>query len=500
MSLPRSLDVNITLSKPQAEQTTDLSIAVFAQAGGGFGFGADRIAFYSTFDAANTDTRVTAEGKKAARDFFSQNPRAKTMAIGQVFSTAQAGFLKTGGATANLAALLAVTTGTFAVAIDGVNSNLTGVNLSAAVNFAGIAAALQTKIRAVATGGFTLATVVWDAVTGTFKITSGTTGDLSSVSVLAPVTPPSGVDISGAGFLNGALGTGIAQPGYLPTGQLVDELTLIAQAARSSGKFIYGWAIDAVYRDGAQQTAAAGWAQARTAFMPLVSNSPLAWDPSSTTDLGPVVRAAGQYRAEPFYHNNPQYYPDMATLAVLLSVNYAQKASTITMKFKDLVGIPIVSLNETQWATLQSKGYNTLTLTGNTSRVFREGTTGNLAWFMDDVVNLDNFTEDLQVAVYNVFLRNKKVPYNSAGVMLLQDAAQQICERYIYNNTFSERRVLDVTQAAGFRIDPPYTITPTPLELMSVADRAARIGPPFVIDVNLAGAIHSIAINVNAYS
>mgnify|MGYP000211005669 CR=1 FL=1 len=29
------------------------------------------------------------------------------------------------------------------------------------------------------------------------------------------------------------------------------------------------------------------------------------------------------------------------------------------------------------------------TLTGNTARVNREGTTGNVAWFMDDVVNLE---------------------------------------------------------------------------------------------------------------
>jgi hypothetical protein len=281
---------------------------------------------------------------------------------------------------------------------------------------------------------------------------------------------------------------------------LVSELGLIAEAARCGGSFVYGWALDAVYRDSADQVLAGQWAQARVAVMPLVSNSPLAWDPNSTTDLAPEIVTLGLFRAWPFYHDQAAYYPDMALLAIMLSVNYAQRNSTLTAKFKDLVGIPTVGLTETQWSVLEGKGYNTFTLTGNTARVHREGTTGNVAWFMDDVTNLDNFVEELQVAEYNVFLRNGKVPYNTTGQALLQEGLQQVCERYVFNGTLSDRRVLDLTAVDGFRIDPPYDIIPTPIELMTVADRTDRIGPPFVINANLAGAIHSIAINVNAFS
>lgn len=495
-SLPRSLDVQVTVNRPGAEVTTDLSVAVFVQDGGGFDFGAGRLAFYSTFAAVQGDSRVTAEGLKAARDFFAQPKRALRMAIGQVFSTAQAGYLLT-GAIGTLAAFQAVTTGSFAVSINGISANISALNFSTDTTLAQVAARIQTAVRAVASGGFTLATV---AISGTqIKITSGTTGDGSTVSVLAPVSPAAGVDISGPGFLNGRLGTAVVQPGYTP-GDLVSEAALIKEAGRCNGSFLYGWALDASYRDTADQVAFGQWVQANGLASPLVSNSPVAWDPNSTADLGPEIEALGLFRAWPYYHDNAEFYPDMALLALLLSVNYAQRGSTITAKFKDLVGIPTVGLTETQWQVLKSKSYNTFTLTGNTARVNREGTTGNAAWFMDDVVNLDNFVEEVEVAEYNCYLRNGKVPNDPTGQALLQEGLQQVCQKYVFNGSFSSRKVLDTSNIDGFTIDPPYTITPGLFELQTVAERADRVGPPFVIDVNLAGAIHSIAVGINAFS
>jgi len=49
-------------------------------------------------------------------------------------------------------------------------------------------------------------------------------------------------------------------------------------------------------------------------------------------------------------------------------------------------------------------------------------------------------------------------------------------------------------------IEAAYTINNTPFSLMTAAERAARVGPPFTVDVNLAGAIHSVAIQINAFA
>lgn len=491
-SLPRSLDVQVTVNRPGAEQTTDLSVAVFVQSGGTFDFGAGRLAIYSTFSAVQDDPRVTAEGLKAARDFFAQPKRAARMAIGQVFSSPQSGYLLS-GAIGTLAAFQAVTAGSFSVSINGVSDDITGLNFSTDTTLAQVVSRIQTALAE----SFSGATAV---LSGTqIRITSGTSGDGSTVSVLAPVSPAAGTDISGPGFLNARLGTAVVQPGYTP-GDLVSELGLIKEAGRCGGSFLYGWILDAAYRDSPDQVAAGQWAQANGLVMPLLSNSPLAWDPNSTNDLGPEIKDLGLFRAWPYYHDDANFYPDMALIGLMLSVNYALRESTITAKFKDLIGIPTVGLTETQWTVLESKAYNTFTLTGNTARVNREGTTGNSAWYMDDVVNLDNFKEELEVAEYNVFLRNGVVGNDPAGQAKLQDGLQQICEKYVFNGTFSSRRVVDNSNIDGFRIDPPYQIIPGLFELQTVAERADRIGPPFTINVNLRGAIHSIAIAINAYS
>lgn len=495
-SLPRSLDVQVTVNRPGSEQTTDLSVAVFAQAGGGFDFGAGRLAFYSTFEAVDDDLRVTAEGRKAARDFFAQPRRARRMAIGQVFTTPQVGYLAT-GAVGSILDFQAVSNGSFSISINGVSEDITGLDFTAANSYLDIEAVIQAGLNAKAGAGFSAAGV--DFLDGQFRIFSGTSGNGSTVSVVEAVSPASGTDISGPGFMNGRIGTAVVQPGYTP-GDLVSELALIKEAGRCGGSFLYGWILDAVYRDSPDQVAAGQWAQANGLVMPVLSNSPLAWDPNSTTDLGPVIKQLGLFRAWPYYHDDTNFYPDMALIAIMLSVNYAQREATITAKFKDLVGIPTVGVTETQWQVLKSKGYNTFTLTGNTARVNREGTTGNTSWYMDDVVNLDNFKEELEVAEYNVFLRNGVVGNDPAGQAKMQDALQQICEKYIFNGTFSSRRVLDLTNIDGFRIDPPYEIVPGLFELQTVAERADRVGPPFTINVNLRGAIHSIAIAINAFS
>jgi len=232
----------------------------------------------------------------------------------------------------------------------------------------------------------------------------------------------------------------------------------------------------------------------------LCVNSAFAHDSGSTTDIGYLCKTAGYTRTFVVYHNNPYYYPEMAILAIALSVNYSASNSTITMKFKDLYGIPTVPVTESELAVLTSKRINTFTLVGNNSRTTREGVDSNTSWFIDDRINLDNFKEELQVAVYNVFLQNNKVPYTTNGVNLIFNAEDSICRRYVLNGTFAARPIQLASNDNKVSIDPAYTISFTPLQNMTVSDRASRIGPPSTIIANLDGAVHSININVEAYS
>lgn len=487
-SFPRDLDVQVQVSKPQVEVETDLSVPVFVTPDAPFSHGADRIRYYDTIQGVEADFGTTQEAYKAAVFFFSQTPRAATFAVGKAFTTDQQGFM-IGSDLGDLADFQAVSDGSFSIDIDGVQQDITGLDFSLAADLDDVAAIVDAPLSG--------ASATNDG--GRIKITSSTAGNGSTVSFLSPVFPAVGTDVSGAQYLNAAQGVATVTDGYTFT-DITQELSFIAQAADCSGRFVYGWALDAVYRDTTDQELASGWAQARTAILALVSNSINAKDPGVLTDIGAKVNDAGDFRTFTFWSDQPDEYPDVALLSYVLHVNYNQENSTITAKFKDLIGITPAAIDSSELTALQDKRYNVLTRVGNNARTVREGVQANDNWFIDDLINLDNYKEQLQTEVYNVFLREKKVPYTPAGVALIRNAIEKISTLYVLNGTFAARRVFDSSREAGFRVDPAYTITSTPLELIPAADRAARIGPPFTVDAYLAGAIHEVAIQVNAFS
>ncbi len=114
------------------------------------------------------------------------------------------------GVTTTIGTWTAVTDGAFKVAIDGSAATAVGpIDFSSGVTtMANVASKIQAAIRAVATGGFTNATVTWSDANTNFVITSGTTGASSAVSNLT--APASGTNISGATFMKCTAGTLVA--------------------------------------------------------------------------------------------------------------------------------------------------------------------------------------------------------------------------------------------------------------------------------------------------
>lgn len=496
-SLPRSLDVQISLSRPQAETRTMLNILCLAASGLGFLPDANRVRFYSSLSAVETDFVAGTEAHFAAQAFFAQTPRAQTMAIGEVFEANQPGLLVAGKelSAAEIAAVAAITDGSMKVTVAGVATDVTGMDFTDCTTQAAIAAVIEARLTA--------AGVLASCAVRTFPggddrivITSDGTGDVATMAF--PIAAASGTLAATALKMTSVTGAK-ALNGYT-VGTIADELTNIQNAANQSDKYIYGWCLGASLRDVATQTIAAEWALGRVAIMPIVSNDITALDPAYTDDIGSVVKATGNRRVVCIYHDNPQRYPDVSILAYMLHVDYLLQNSTVTAKFKVLPGIETVQLSESQWAALQAKGYNTYTAIGNNARTYRDGVTEESGWFMDTVINLDNFTEDLSVNVFNVFLRNKKIPHTRVGQMLLVDACRDTGYQYTYNGTFADREVLDATNKSGVKTVPAVQVNPTPISQMSAAIRATRVGPPIEMIVQEAGAIHSVAVNVEVVS
>lgn len=498
LSLPRSLDVQISVSKAQAETRTDLSILAVVCEGLGFLPDSNRIRIYSDIDAVAVDFATNTEAYLVAATFFAQSPHATRMAIAEAWLTAIPAQLAGLHLTAtDISAIKAVSAGSMNITYNpgtgAVVQQLTAMDFSSCDTATQIASVIQAKL----TAGLSCSVKTLPGGDQIINIVTTATGD--GVAITYPVAGATGTFVGTLLKLTSASG-GSALNGYTPT-DIAGELSNIVAAANSNGYFVYGWTFGASLRDVTIQTTAAAWALAQDkAMMVLTTNDLTALSSSYTTDLGSLLKASGNKRAVPLYHDNPQRYPDVSILAYMLSVNYQLKDSTVTAKFKTLPGIETVQLTETQWQILKNKGYNTYTAIGNSSRTYREGTSEDSAWYMDTVINLDNFVEDLSVNVYNVFLRNKKVPYTAAGQGLLIDACRDTGKQYVYNGSFADREVSDDTAKSGVSITKAVVITPTPISQSTVASRASRIGPPISMVVQDAGAIHSIAINVEVVS
>lgn len=604
-SLPRSLDVPVSLSRSVAETATDMTMMCFVTPGVAFPPGNDRVQFFSTFDAVQGAVPENSEAIFAAQAFFNRSDRPQTMCIGRVFTNPTNGTLVSGPIT--LSNLASVQNGGFTISVG--DASYTVANLTFGLNptMADVTRQLNAQMSAFAN---TVANADGKSVTITTNATgdgadisyAGTPTEFTDVSMLLKLTSTTGASISegqastpakltsgeitlaelynvtdgamtlvmngatvnlyGLNFatygssltlnevvqiLTAAIGSnGLVEvsgqsivistsqqgadvtigyassassitdlsailaltqstaasriDGYTPGG-LVSEVALIQTAARCAGRSVFAWTLDRQYRDTQDQKDFADWAEAQDqAYFSACTNSVQAYNTADTTNIGFYAHNKGYIKTSVMYHNNPQVYPDVSYAALALSVNYALENSTLTMKFKQLTGIETVPLTETQLSSLKARRINTYVSMGNSSSVVREGVQSADSWFTDSHVNLSNYKEELQVEVFNVFMRNKKVKYTSAGQDLLVSAAAKINNRYIRNGTFADREEETTDNETGYTTLPACTITPAPIYSATTSERANRVAPPIAIVAYEAGAFHSVAIDVTVYN
>lgn len=390
-----------------------------------------------------------------------------------------------------LADLYNVTDGAMTLVMNGATVNLYGLNFATYGSSLTLNEVAQILTAAIGSNGLVEVSgqsiVIstnqkGEGVTIGYAYSASSITDLSAILALTQSTAASRID------------------GYTPGG-LVSEVALIQTAARCAGRSVFAWTLDRQYRDTQDQKDFADWAEAQDqAYFSACTNSVQAYNTADTTNIGFYAHNKGYIKTSVMYHNNPQVYPDVSYAALALSVNYALENSTLTMKFKQLTGIETVSLTETQLSSLKARRINTYVSMGNSSSVVREGVQSADSWFTDSHVNLSNYKEELQVEVFNVFMRNKKVKYTSAGQDLLVSAAAKINNRYIRNGTFADREEETTDNETGYTTLPACTITPAPIYSATTSERANRVAPPIAIVAYEAGAFHSVAIDVTVYN
>ncbi len=445
---------------------------------------ANRIRSYASIDGVTEDWGVNAEVTKLATTFFSQSPKPTSFMVGMRFEDDQNAFIGGGSVlTTELDAIKAITDGSFTISIDGVSSDITALNFSAATSMADVAGIIQTALQAVATGGFTLATCVYS--TNKFVITSGIAGILSTMSYAT--ANATGTDISDT--LKLLQGQAIKTDGI--AGETITASLTALEEADSSW---YGFAFTKEVRDAVVVNtedavdAAATWAEARIKVFFTTTNNELTYSSVSTTDIAYLLSQRSLSRTLMVFSSKPDEYPEASIAGKAFSVDFTAGNPSITLKFKQLPGITVESLSYNQKLVIDSKNCNALVLIGGNT-MFAEGTVIG-GRFFDEVHGLDWLQNAIETNVFGTLYTTNKIAYTDKGVQIL---AQQV------NKALAEGVVAGLLAPGedvnGNLLAEGYEVSTTPVAQINQSDKEARIYNGISFVALGSGAIHGVTIN-----
>lgn len=460
-----------------------------------------RMRTYGNLAGVAADFGTTAQEYLAAQAWFAQVPSPTSLCVGRWANAASSGQLIGGGVSAAnqlIGAWTGISSGSFTANVNAAGAqNITGLNFTAQTNLNGVAAIIQAGLRAIATGGYTLCTFVWDANNQRFVFTSGTTGTSSTVAFL--VAGGGGTDITGQlAMLSTSSGAYVAAG--IATESALAAVTILDQKYSSQwyGLFIPSNSdtdVQAIapYIEGAAITLHYYVANTQEAGT-LVS--------TDTSNLAYLLKQTG-YNHTAVQYSSTSLYAAFSMLARILTTQWNQVNTDITLMYKTEPGIVAETLNTTQAAAVSGFNCNVYVNYNNGAGIIQFGvaTSGQ---FIDSVIGCDWLASNVQTALFNaLFTTPTKIPQTDAGMHVLAVAIAGVCQQGVNNGLLAP----GTWNAPGFGqlkqgdfISQGYYVYQPPVSSQSPSDRAARKSVPFQVAAKLGGAVHTVACTINVNS
>jgi hypothetical protein len=219
----------------------------------------------------------------------------------------------------------------------------------------------------------------------------------------------------------------------------------------------------------------------------------------STTDIAYLLKQLGYNRtAVQYSSSNP--YSVCSLLGRILTVDYNGNNTVITLMYKQEPGIVAENLNTSQIGALEAKNCNVFTVYNNNTAIIEPGvvSSGN---FLDIVTGTDWLALDIQTVLYNLlYLSTTKIPQTDIGNHILVTGIEGVCSQGVANGLLAP----GVWGAGGFGalnqgdfLPKGFYIYAPPIALQNPADRAARKSVVFQVAAKLAGAIHTVDVQVS---
>lgn len=388
-----------------------------------------------------------------------------------------------------ITSLQAISDGYFTISIDGVSTQITGLNFTGIVNMSDADNILYNAVNAAVLGASTF----WTG--DVLVVISPTSGSSSSVSTSVDELL-SGTYIGTLLQLESGQGAVSTQgqdstPGTSETA--VEALTAIqAEVAIKGAAFIDAQDTDQEVRD------LAAYAQA---------NNILIYDVfSNTSNLDTVVgnpawdiKLASQRKYRMLYSkaNNRKFA--ISYMARMHSVNFNASDSAITMHLKEL-NITPETYTQTEIDKAKNIGLDIYTTIKDVPVVLSSGAND----FTDNQYNLMAYIGDLEVDMFNVLKgTNTKIKQTTRDVNKLIDQAEKTTEKYRRAGVFAPGTWTSTDTFGDLEVfersieNNGYYWLAGRLANQSQADRDARKSPVLQGAVKAAGAVHSADIIVN---
>ena len=279
---------------------------------------------------------------------------------------------------------------------------------------------------------------------------------------------------------------------FRDSGETITEALDLIEAVDSDW---YGLSFTKTVRDlvvintEAAVVAAAAWCEARIKVFFNTGNVANILLAGTTTDIVSLLQAADYRRTISTYSSTAAEYPSASLAGRAFTVNFDNADSTITLKFKQLPGITVETLNTTQFTALSNKNGNALISVGG-NNMFSESFMASGVFF-DEVHGIDWLLNAIETNIFGYLLtRPTKVPYTDKGTSAIEQQLIKALDQAVANGLIAPGETID-----GVFLSRGYSTSLVAVADVSQSDKDARAynGVSFVAIG--AGAIHSVQVN-----
>ena len=391
------------------------------------------------------------------------------------------GNFQTANLSANLAGMIAVSSGSMNVVLDGAPVALLGLNFTNCVTWADIAAVIQAALQ----------DGIVTAISNGIEISSKKVGTGSTVSLTSNTTD---TDITGSSYLHQASGTSTA--GANSSGE-----TIAACIARTSGLTGYVAILPTIdIEDTAIVTAAAAvQALDNMLFVPRAQTKDIA-------GIATTIQQATNTKTRVLVYTPTLHAAKLMAAAYVgraFSVDFTGSLTAQTMNLKSLANVtPDTGITQTLYNAAKTAGCDIYVSYQGVPSVLSTGAND----YFDQPYTYISLKFDLTIAGFD-YLRqtNTKVPQTEPGMTGLKNAYRQVMQQYVTNGSLAPGSWTS-SETFGDPVIFNNNITKTgfyiysqPVAQQNSTDRENRIAPLVQIAGKYAGAIQegSVLANIN---